>query len=167
MSTYYYPTIDPTIISEPINQQYNNLYGYNLLSQIYKNLINTVTQYSTGYNLKFKQDKNLEIQEKLERLQQLEKEIQDELNNAELKRYLQVASRGYIDPSRIPDKNLPEVLEKHANLLNLTTKYNTKVLNLANILKTMNNVLAEKTSRPNYGLNMSVNYPVYTPYVTY
>lgn len=170
MSTYYYPTIDPKIVTvepvvvnvDPINPQYYNLYGYSLLSQIYKNLIDTLTKYPDIYNLKLKEEKNKDILEKLEKLKQLEKEIIEELENAKLKQYLQISSKGYIDPDRIPDKDLPAVLEKHSNLLNLTTKYNTNVLNLVNILRTMNNVLTEKLKHPKYKLSMSINYPIQT-----
>lgn len=164
MATYYYPTIDNlsnSVNTEQVFPSYYNLYGHNLLSQIYNNLDNTLTNYSDQYNLKMRFEKNQEIIEKLDKLKKLEQEINLEIQNAELKKYLQNASRGIIDSKRIPDENLPEILEKHSNLLNLTTKYNSKVIDLANILKTVNNVLYDKVTPEKYALNMSIKYPAY------
>jgi hypothetical protein len=174
-SYYYYPTISPDVTSYypiTLNPDYNNLYGYDMLSQIYANLLNTIDTYPYGYNFRIKPDINQEIKNKLDRLKKAEDDLRDALENAELKKQLQVASRGYIDPNRIPDKYLPAILEKHSNLLGLTGTYNSKVRNLVNILQKINDVVYEKTDGQ-YGVSMNVSTPtapsvnIYPPYPPY
>lgn len=155
MPTYYNPTLDSLYTLQPtygllqpqveIQPSYIP-YGHDLLSQIYQSLANVVSNYPDTHGLQFRSDKQQKIIDKLREIKQLEEEIAKEYQNAELKRYLQVASRGYIDPNRIPDKNLPQVLEKHSNLLGLTSQYNSKILELSNILEQINNALRTKTS---------------------
>ncbi|XWV26270.1 hypothetical protein QJ857_gp0805 [Tupanvirus soda lake] len=164
---YYYPAVSPDVsVYVPVvnvdDQSYNNLYGYSMLSQIYENILNAITNYPFSYNFKIKDNINTEIKNKLERLKKAEDDLRDALKNEQLKKQLQTASRGYIDPDRIPDKYLPSVLEKHSNLLGLTNTYNTKVKNLVNILQKINDVVYEKTGGQ-YGLTMSVNTTPSTP----
>ena len=178
MSNYYYPALSTDIPAYyPIdtfgsNYYDYNLYGYDMLSQIYANLINTIDTYPYGYNFRINSGINQEIKNKLERLKKAEEDLRDSLKNAELKKQLQIASRGYIDPNRIPDKYLPGILEKHSNLLGLTNTYNSKVNNLVNILQTINDVVYQKTNGQ-YGLTMSVGTPttpsldMYQPYPVY
>ncbi len=145
MNQYYYYPID------------YNLYGYTTLSQIYQNLIDATTN-STETNLRLKTATDKEIRDKLERLKKSETELADAIKNAELKNRLAVASRGMIDPDKIPDDALASVLEKHSNLLGLTKTYNSKVKNLADILQVINKIVAEKTNG-RYGVNVSIGYP--------
>jgi DNA repair ATPase RecN len=138
-----------------------NLYGYETLSQIYQNLIDAMTK-SSQTNIKLKAATEQEIRNKFERLKDAENELNDALKNAEIKKQLQIASKGIIDPDKIPDEALSTILEKHSNLLGLTKKYNTKVKNLADILEIINGVIAEKTGNQ-YGVSVKLNYPTYVP----
>ena len=163
MSGYYYTTIDPQIVSaQPSLVSYDphHLYGYNLLSNIYGNIIETLGRYPS-YNLDITSTTEQSIRNKLVKLRSLEEEIKEAIKNAELKQYLQSASRGIIDPARIPDDKLPQILQKHSNLLGLTTTYNAKVMNLANMLQKINDVLVYRSGNPKYGLSMSIKYPTY------
>jgi hypothetical protein len=149
MSVYYYPSISSD----------TNTYGYDMLSQIYKNLIEAMTSSkSLSNNIRLKDTTNEEIKTKLEKLKQAESDLNDAIKNAELKKQLQIASNGIIDPNKIPDKYLPEILDKHSNLLGLTSTYNTRVKNLVDILQKINDVIKEK-SGGQYGVRMSINYP--------
>jgi len=162
----YYGTLDPRIISVPVQQSYDpyNLYGYNLLYDIYGNILDTLNKYPTD-NLKIKSNTVQNIQKKFEKLKSLEQEIKEALQNEEIKRKLQIASRGQIDPYRIPDDKdkILALLQKHSNLLGLTTTYNSKVMNLSNMLQRINDVLVDRHGDPKYRLNVSVNYPNYSP----
>lgn len=136
MANYYFypPTAEP------------QFYNYYLLSSIYQNIINTFNQYQSKYNLNVKTKTNKDIMEKLEKIKSLEREISTSLVNDELKKKLQIASVGIIDPDRIPDEALPALLEKHSNLLGLTSNYNRNVKELADTLYKINDVLIKKSS---------------------
>lgn len=136
-----------------------NLYGYNLLSQIYDNISKTVNRNPSYYDL----NKHPRLKEKIEKLEKLEKDIYDSLKNEALREELRVASKGYINVDIIPDEALPGILEKHSNLLGLTNKYNSKVTKLVDQLQSINNELIGKVNiaGQDYGVKMSVKYPVF------
>ena len=145
MANYYiYPPVDP---------QFHN---YNLLSSIYQGILNTFDQYQPVYKLRVKSSINQDIINKLNNIKTLENDITNALVNAELKNKLQVASRGQIDPDRIPDEVLPELLKKHSNLLGLTSTYNNNVKELADMLTKINNVLIDRSGP----ISMSVSVPL-------
>lgn len=133
-----------------------NLYGYALLNQIYQNIENLLAKYPTYYDL----NQQPALKEKLAKLEALEKDIYNTINIQAQKEYLRTASQGYINVDAIPDAALPAVLEKHANLLGLTNKYNMQVSNLANSLEAINNSIIGKVriNGQDYGVKMSVNY---------
>lgn len=151
MSTYYYyPVADP---------QFHN---YDILAGIYQNLLNTFNQYQPTYNLQVKSTINQDIVDKLANIKKLEQEITDSLVNAELKEKLRVASRGVIDPNRIPDEALPVLLQKHSNLLGLTSTYNNRVKELTDTLSKINNVLIDGSSYIAGPISVSLRVPLDT-----
>lgn len=124
----------------------DSLYGYDMLSDIYKSIIGAVAG-STNYGNTIRISSNIDqqINTKLQNLMAAENELREAIKNTELKRRLQYASNGQIDPNRIPDEYLPGILQKHANLLGLTTNYNDQVRNIVNILMTLNDTLNQRT----------------------
>ena len=159
----YYPY---SIGTQPLDYNiYNSYNGYDMLSSINQDINNLFDQYQPIYQVKLKSKLSDEIMSKLETLKLLEAEIADSLVNAKVKNDLQRASRGAIDASRIPDAALPEILEKHSNLLNLSTKHNDKVKDITETLKKINDALIKKS----IPMSMSLSYPLtntqtqYTP----
>ena len=131
MSTFYYQPY-------PLTRQ---LYSYDMLSNIYQNILNTFNYYQPTYKQTIKKPVQQDIANKLENIRQLEKEIVESLVKADLKQQLYVASKGYVDVNKVPDKDLPGILAKHSNLLGLTSTYNSQVKDLADMLKKINDVL--------------------------
>lgn len=118
---------------------------YAILSEIYEKQLDTLSKYKEIYNLQLKEETRKTIQEKLDKIKALENELSEIINNEKLKRDLQIASKGYIDPSKIPDEYLKDILSKHSNLLGLTSTYSNKISNLVNALQKINSILAERT----------------------
>ena len=124
-----------------------NLYAYDLYSSIYGNLLNTMSTYPNIRNIQIKDDLKSALQEKLNKLQQAEKELKDVLANQVIKNQLLTNSYGYVNPYQVPDSSLPILLDKHNNLLRLSTAYNQRAINLANILSTMNKYIKGSVER--------------------
>lgn len=143
MAVYYYLTNTP------------QFYSYDLLSGIYQNIRNTFDQYQPMYRLGVKTESDASIQKDLEQIKVLEKKIADTYANNALKQKLQLASNGKIDPNRIPDAALPELLQKQSSLLGLTSTYNEKVKDLSDTLNQINSILIERGTP----LSISINAP--------
>ena len=121
--TSYYASIEPGVLAVPVQTAVptvnvpgygtygvynynNNLYGYNMLSQIYQNLLGTLATYPNMYNLSISTETAEQLRHKMDKLRLLEMELAKVLQSTELKRNLQASSGGIIDPARIPDTNL-------------------------------------------------------------
>ena len=154
----------PSSYQSSYPSSYTPFYGYGMLSGIYNNILNTFEQYPTTYNLRFKTESNKDIQDKLRQIEVLEKEIAEALVNSNIKERLKIASSGVIDPNRIPDKNLPEFLKKHSNLLGLSSNYNHKVKELSETLKEINDVLIKKSGPGS--VSVSIGMPLVAPQPT-
>lgn len=141
---YYYPVPNPQF------HYYDMMYG------IYQNMINTFNQYPQIYNLRIKSSIDSNIMDKLNSIKLLEQQLTEALINKSLKEKLQSASGGIIDPSRIPDEALPELLNKHANLLGLTSTYNDKVKELSDTFAKINKILIDRSAP----LSVSVRVPI-------
>ncbi|AYV85038.1 MAG: hypothetical protein Satyrvirus2_49 [Satyrvirus sp.] len=126
----------------------SDTYGYNPISDMYENIYNTISQHSPYYSLQVKPQIDYDIKKKIEELRTTEKKLVQQLDNLDIRRQLQMASRGYIDAYRIPEKNLPAILMKHSNLLNEIEKYNTQVVDLSNFLQPINNILVSQAQMP-------------------
>jgi len=154
MSEYYFASIPEVVATQPVYTivppyySDNNLYGYNLLAKIYGNILEA-NKYQPTYNL------SPDIRNKLDRLKTLEQEINDALKNAERKQELQIASYGQIDPNIIPNAYFSNVLNKHENLLGITSDYNTQFLDLTNTLQKINRELISGARTNNFGYNIS------------
>lgn len=121
-------------------------YNYDMLYGIYSNLNTAFNQYP-NINLQFKAATNAQIIEKLDKIKQLEKEIAEAYANEELKQKLSIASKGYIDPNRIPDEALPALLAKHANLLGLSRTYTDQLQALIDMFYKVNDVLIGRSGQ--------------------
>lgn len=116
------------------------------LSNIYEGIYNNISNCCSNYNLVVKSGTDEKIRKKIKDLEWSENEITKMLTNEELKKLLAKRSQGYINPDKISDKDLPMLLEKHSNLLQGVRNYNSKVIRLADILQSLNEILVAKTS---------------------
>lgn len=103
--------------------------SHQMLYTIYDDLMSTFPK----YEIKIGDMTNQRIRSKLETIKQLENEIAA-MNPQEIKKQLQIASHGVIDPNRIRDDEIFDVYTKHANILDKMKIYHRKTYHLSDIL---------------------------------
>ncbi|MEM3063124.1 MAG: hypothetical protein QW303_06255, partial [Nitrososphaerota archaeon] len=112
-----------------VQEEFKNiktLYGYKFFGQIYSDLENMMRGLTRSMRLSSETKKN--IDEKLSKIKVLEEELWDNINS--LIRWYEVfrASQGNVDISSVSESDLPAILEKHSNLLQLSTAYNKRAI---------------------------------------
>lgn len=118
--------------------------GYAMFDQIYKDLISTMKQASMKTKLSSTTQDN--IQQKLERFKETEEALRKSLINLIERNRLYKASQGYINPYTENDEQFEALLKKHSNLLQLSSTYNKKAINLIDVFQTIANAVLSKTN---------------------
>ncbi|MEM0354135.1 MAG: hypothetical protein QXW79_01000 [Thermoplasmata archaeon] len=137
------------------------LYGYKFFGQIYSDLENMMKGLTRSMRLSSETKKN--IDEKLSKIKVLEEELWNNINS--LIKWYEVfrVSQGNVDISGIPESDLPAILEKHSNLLQLSTAYNKRAINLIELFKTIAEAVLRKAEEKKSGEQitrpMTMNYP--------
>ena len=122
----------------------NSANGYVFFKQIYDEINGIMEQLKNQTKLTIGSKSATDISAKLDKYKQTEEEIRKMLLNL-VKRYqLYQASRGYVDSFRQNDKDFETILNKHSNLLGLTSAYNRRSNNLIDILQTVISTVLRK-----------------------
>lgn len=118
--------------------------GYVMFDQIYKDLISTIKQAAAKTKLSSTTQDN--IQQKLERFKETEEALRKSLINLIERNKLYKASQGYINPYTENEEQFEALLKKHSNLLQLSSTYNKKAINLIDVFQTIANAVLSKTT---------------------
>ena len=111
-------------------------YGHSLFDAIYKDLLGTMTTMSDSKKLRLSGPTQDKIKEKLEKFKEVENELIAQLRMAIEQNRLTQASHGYINGFITDDRaKLNALLSKHANLLNVSSAYNKKAINLIDLFQ--------------------------------
>lgn len=154
-------------------QSINYGYGYRLFNSIYEELLNvmqnmtktsTIGQRDKSCNgpqrtyrsIHLKNESKMEIENKLEKFRKLEEDLRKQLVSLVKKNQLYQASRGYVNPYKVPDEDFESVLKKHSNLLNLSAAYNKRAINLIDVFQTISKAIISKLEENNPGVGMGV-----------
>ncbi|QGR53903.1 hypothetical protein [Moumouvirus maliensis] len=122
----------------------NGQYGYALFSQIYQDLLETMKSMQGDRRISLSTHTQDQINEKLENFKRAEEALRESIVKTIERNKLYQASRGYINPLNIPADKLPAVLAKHSNLLQLSSAYNKKAINLIDLFKTISEAIISK-----------------------
>ncbi len=139
--------------SHNVEQELQNIssqYGYNLFEQIYKDLTGTLNSLQDR-KIKLSPDTQNRIEQKLSNFKKLEDELRKSMVNIIEKNKLYQASRGYVNAYIVPDDKLAEVITKHSNLLNLSSAYNRRSINLIDLFQTLTRAILGKLEVPATG----------------
>jgi len=155
-------------------QRIHQPYGYSLFKTIFENLIQTMSHMVSGNkNIKLRESNVQTIEDKLERFKLLEKKLNEELIELIEKNKLYQASHGLINPftNQITDGELSKselaaLMEKHSNLLKLSTTYKQKTNNMIDILTTIIRAMLDKFEKSQTGtlLNPTAERPMISTY---
>ncbi|XWV26409.1 hypothetical protein QJ857_gp0660 [Tupanvirus soda lake] len=129
-------------------------YGYNLFNDIYKDLLHTMANLvgkDRDIKLGLTDSTRSRIESKLENFRQSEKALIESLKNLVERNKLYQASRGHVN-SYIEDPNkYAAILSKHSNLLNLSSAYNRRAVNLIDLFQTIAKTILGKIDETNKG----------------
>jgi len=127
-------------------QNLNNQYGYMLFDQIFKDLTDIGNdRMGSSKRVKLSDKSYQDIQAKLAKFKNLEVEIRKALANTIERNKLYQNSHGYINPYDVENGNqLKALLAKHSNLMNLSTAYNKKAINLIDLFQTITKAILGK-----------------------
>lgn len=145
----------------------NSNSSYEYFFDIYKMLLETMEQIQNS-KIRLSDKSRTKINEKLNELKVLEDQIYAKLKILTEQNALYRASYGYINAYEIPAANMPAIIQKHSNLLGLTSRYNRKAINLIDILNTISNALLTKygdslvSTESKYRRPLSASYPEYS-----
>lgn len=109
------------------------------------------------------------ITNKLNTLRKTEEELRKSFVNIIKRAQLYQASRGHINAFGIDDDNtFAKVLSKHSNLLNLSSAYNKKAINLIDLFQTISTAILGKIdgSNTSSGTNSEYERPITMGYNT-
>ncbi|XWV25147.1 hypothetical protein QJ856_gp0626 [Tupanvirus deep ocean] len=136
-------------------QEMQNLYqpyGYNLFNDIYRDLLHTMANLvgkDRDIKLGLTDSTRSRIESKLETFRQSEKALIDSLKNLVERNKLYQASRGHVN-SYIEDPNkYAAILSKHSNLLNMSSAYNRRAINLIDLFQTIAKTILGKIDETN------------------
>lgn len=111
-------------------------YGYSLFDAIYKDLLGTMSSMTDNKKLRLSGGTQDKIKKKLENFKQVEDELIKLMRMAIEQNKLTQASHGYIDGFITDDRaKLNALLSKHSNLLNVSSAYNKKAINLIDLFQ--------------------------------
>lgn len=123
-------------------------FGYEVLNDIFTSLQNTFQSTASprrsDLQVRLKKDSEDRLKGKLDELKKLELELLKGFNDMGIKYRLYRASDGKINPNNIRDGDLPALLKKHSNLMNLTQVYNKKAVTLLDLFKIIADVIKDK-----------------------
>jgi gas vesicle protein len=138
-------------------------YGYDMLSSIYEELVNTMsslsgrktvkmTPYDTtnpvpGFNIKLSDNTQNKIKDLLDKFKEAEEQLREQMEKLVKANKLYRASYGYVDPFIYPDvdnEKLDSILKKHSNLLKTGQTYNRRAVNLIDVYQTIAKTILEK-----------------------
>jgi len=138
-------------------------YGYDMLSGIYEELVNTMSALSgrktvkmtpynatepvPGFNIKLSENTQSKIKDLLEKFRQAEEQLREQMEKLVKANKLYRASHGYVDPFIYPDidsEKLNSILKKHSNLLKTGQTYNRRAVNLIDVYQTIAKTILEK-----------------------
>lgn len=146
--TYAIPSADFGVFyggSSGVEESMKNIskqYGYELFANIYDYLKSSMNELKTKMKLKSTTDQN--ISKKLETFKNAEEELRKSLLNLIERNQLYRASQGFINTYDMDDDNFKKVLEKHSNLLNISSAYNRKARNLIDLFQTIAKAITDK-----------------------
>lgn len=147
----------------------NSQFGYDMFYQIYQDLVNTMKSMKGDRKIGLTYDTQQNIQGKLDTFKTTEETLRKSLIGLIERNKLYQASRGYINPYDIVDDNkYAATLAKHSNLLNLSSAYNKKAINLIDLFQTIAKAVLGKlddgvksgpvVSTPGYERPMTADY---------
>ena len=141
---------------------YSTISGHNLFTNIYGDIISGIG--SSNLDLQLTDTARDKIVAQLEVVKKSEESLQDAIRKSYKRNELLRASNGYVDIDRVSDKNLEKVLEKHSNLLDLTSKYNSDSKKLADTLKKISVMVKDGTANSSgpWNLSLRMKYPLET-----
>lgn len=131
--------------SSDVEDTFKNLsrqYGYELFKDIFDYLKTSMSGLQTRMKLKSTTEQN--ISNKLEKFRVAEEELRKSLINLIERNQLYKASQGFINAYDMDDENFKKVLEKHSNLLNISSAYNRKARNLIDLFQTIAKAVTDK-----------------------
>ena len=118
--------------------------GYEILNEYYESILQSMKASGEGKNFRLTDNSANQIKRKLEKFKKEELELRKSLNNLIARSKLYKASHGRIDPFTVDDSELPELLQKHSNLVSLSQSYNKKAVNLIDLLQTVAKAVTSK-----------------------
>lgn len=159
-------------------RDYHGAFGFNVLKEIYESLKASIQQMEPktgGRFITISPESERQILNKLNSYRNLEQQLRNMAITLIEKSRLYRASKGHINAFAIPDADLPDVIKKHAKLLNmgqgaydlnkLQNKLNQKGIYLVNVYKTIADhiadVVTEKLKSTPHGVT---SYPVTANY---
>jgi hypothetical protein len=131
--------------------QMNNLnqpYGFVLFEDIYKDLLHTMGNLVGPKRVKLTENTRNKIETKLHTFKEAEQALMKSLKNLIERNKLYQASRGHVNSYVDDQGQYAAILSKHSNLLNLSSAYNKKAVNLVDLFQTIANAILTKIETP-------------------
>lgn len=125
-------------------QNLTGQYGYQVFNDIYNDLKNTMRNLVGKERMKLTEKSESKIQQKLENFRATEEALVKSLQNLIEKNKLYQASNGHINPYVEDERQYAAILAKHSNLLNLSSAYNKRAVNLIDMFQTISNAILDK-----------------------
>ena len=152
--TYAVPAVDFGMMyggafdSELAFQDISKQYGYELFNGIFNYLSKTMS--GLNNKMKLKSDTEQKIKSKLDNFRDAEEKLRKSLITLIERNQLYKASHGFINTYDMSDENFRKVLDKHSNLLNISSAYNRKARNLIDLFQVIAKAITDKieTSKP-------------------
>lgn len=136
--------------------QENNISNTAMISAIYRDIAQTFGHVPLSNQVQLSNNTHTSIQNKILHLEKLEKELKEEFKKQQLKQELLRASHGHIDLSNVSDDDIPEVLEKHSNLIGMISGYNKQTQDILNILQQINDVTKNYATNGQLTINLRI-----------
>lgn len=142
-------------------EKITNTYGYNMFKDIYNSLEDVMNSASEKRKIKLSLKSKDEIEKKLESLKNVETEIRKSIFNMIERTRLYKSSYGRVNSYAVSDEDLPKLLEKHSNLMNLTSTYNKKSVGIINLLQALTTAVLGKVENSSDSAQKGVGISVY------
>jgi hypothetical protein len=119
----------------PVSDMYNQIYG---------NLSSVMSRpYANNQPMQLSATSRAKLEGYLKRVKDLEAEINNFYTNNALRDEINRNSYGAIDAYSVPDAQLPLLLQKHADLLDKTTQYNSASAKVGKLLQQIADALGQ------------------------
>lgn len=138
--------VDWTDVSEEILKPDGSI----LLYEIYKNIVKELEELNKISNKKLQLSPKTyaQLERKLEKLKDAEKELKKEYRDMYQKLKLHVASNGMIDINRINDQNVNEILNKHSAFFDLAGNFRSRAAEITDALQAITSAIMTRAPQP-------------------